>query len=157
MIHSADRLTVLTAVEPGKLATKTIRMVDGELAITPYDKAAWFRVDQVPVQDLVTLGRALADFERRPRAFVIRGAPLPTTNLSRCRRLIYPQVEEDGELVPETFEAAARRWLALDFDDLPTPTWNEEDLARRREAIVHDRRSTACRCPRARTMAKTSI
>jgi hypothetical protein len=33
--------------------------------------------------------------------------------------------------VPETFEPAASRLLGVDFDNLPTPQWNADDLTRR--------------------------
>ena len=135
---TGDHLTVLTAVEPGKLLTKRIRLVESEWHVEPYDRATWFAVRQVQVHDLVSLGQALAELERQPRSCVIRGQPLADINWGRTRRLIYPQVDEDGTEHPATFEPCLRRWIALDFDDLSVPGWSPEDLARRRQAILQD-------------------
>lgn len=134
---AADTLTVLTSLG-GKLATKVISQVEGRWWVEPYGRAEWFAVREVPVHDIRTLGQALAELERNRHSFVIRGEPLSTTDRSRCRRLLYDQLE-DGVEVPATFEPAARRWLALDFDALPTPQWDHVHLARRREAIARDR------------------
>jgi hypothetical protein len=135
---TGDRLTVLSTVEPDKVLTKQITSFNGEWQIEPYHKATWFAVRQVQVDGIVSLGRALAELERQPRSCVICGQPLPDINWARTRRLLYPQVDEDGTEYPATFEAILRRWLAIDFDDLPVPEWNPDDLARRREAILRD-------------------
>jgi hypothetical protein len=76
---------------------------------------------------------------RNPKLCFIRGRPLPGINRNRCRRLSQPHIEDDGSVTAPTFEPATRRWLGLDFDALPTPAWNPDDLARRREAILQDR------------------
>lgn len=116
-----DQLTVLTTLY-GETATKRItRGRDGAWVIEPYGSARHYRVDLVGVDDLVSLGRALARLERAPHSFVIRGQPLPGTNLSRCRRLKYER--PDGARA--TFGPTARRWLGIDIDGVPTPTWPE--------------------------------
>ena len=110
-----------------------------ELLVAAYDRAFEFAVTERPVASLLDLGRLLASIETYPAVCIIRGRPLPEINRNRCRRLIYPTIDDEGREWEPTFEAAARRWIALDFDDLPVPTWDADDLARRREAILRDR------------------
>lgn len=139
-----DNITVLRALD-GLLLTKRIqRARDGEFLVAGYDRAFEFAVTEHPVTSLIGLGGLLASLESCPTACVIRGRPLPGTNLQRTWRLLYETTDEDGRTREATFEPAARRWIALDFDDLPTPEWNEDDLARRRQAILDDyaRRNT---------------
>jgi hypothetical protein len=132
-----DRLTILTTADRdrGKLATKQIRLVDGEWQITDYSQATWWSVRQVDIHDLVSLGQALADLEPERCSCVIRGEPLPGINLGCTRRL--KDAAEDG--TPPSFAPAARRWFGIDFDSLPAPVWDPEKLARRRAAIERDR------------------
>jgi hypothetical protein len=127
-------VTILQAVGGARL---TKRVTDR--GVEPYDNGTWFAVEELPASRLLNLAALLANLERDPSRCVIRGRPLPGTNRNRCRRLLYPTVDNAGREWPATFETASRRWLALDFDSLPTPQWNEEDLARRREAIARDR------------------
>jgi hypothetical protein len=132
-----DTITVLRT--HGPLATKKItRLASGEWQIEPYGKAAHFAVEEIAAAGLADLARTLARVARDPRAFVIRGRPLPGIDRTRCRRLLYRTIDEDGREHEPTLEPAARRWLAIDFDSLPTPVWNVEALARRRAAIRRD-------------------
>jgi hypothetical protein len=131
-----DHLTVLTTAGRKLLATKRISSIDGEWSIEEYGNAKWWSARQVPVRDLVSLGQALADLGRDPHSCVIRGEPIEAVDLTRCRRLKDPD-PEDGTL--PSFAPAARRWLGIDVDSLPTPVWDPEKLARRRAAIERDR------------------
>jgi hypothetical protein len=137
-VSAADRLTVLRS--RGPVLTKRITRTDaGEWQVEPFCDAKRFTVAEVAVDGLASLARVLTEIARDPRACIIRGRPLPGIDRARCRRLIYPQIyDETGELIPPTFEPAPRRWLALDIDDLPTPEWDADDLARRRSAIRQD-------------------
>jgi hypothetical protein len=128
-------LVVLTCLERNRLAAKRIRRAaNGSWKIRACDAATWFRVCEIEVSDLLSLGRALAIMDGKPRHFVVRGTPLPGTNCNRCRRLLYE--DEDG--TPPTFGPCARRWLALDFDGLDVPQWDPAALARRQQAILAD-------------------
>jgi hypothetical protein len=89
--------------------------------IASYGDAALYRVAFLPAPALAELHTALGRLSRYPRAFVIRGEPLPETNLARCRRLLHPHREDDGSITPATFREAPRRWLAIDWDSLPVP------------------------------------
>jgi hypothetical protein len=61
-----DRLTVITTAGRSLLATKRIRIIDGEWSIEEYGNAKWWSARQVPVHDLVSLGQALAELARDP-------------------------------------------------------------------------------------------
>ena len=80
----------------------------------------------------------LGRLERDPKRCIIRGRPLPDINRKRCRRLLYPLIDDDGQEIDPTFEAVSRHWLAFDFDDLGAPNWNADDLVHRRAAIGRD-------------------
>ena len=136
---TTDTLTVLHALEGRKLTKIVRQQQDGGFAAQAYDRADFFSVEQVPVGDIIELGRVLDRITLDPQLAVIRSAPLPGTNLRRCRRLKYDQVEEDGSITARTFTAAPRSWLALDLDGLPLPSWNPEYLANRQAAIARDR------------------
>ncbi len=139
LAESADSVTVLRSVDGATLTKTVTRLGDGSFEVVAYDRGFKFAVREEPVAGIAELGRLLATLEGDPHACVIRGAPLPETNRRRCRRLLYPVVEEDGSLTLPTFEPSARRWVALDFDALPVPIWNPGDLAARRAAIERDR------------------
>jgi hypothetical protein len=136
-VSTGDVLTILTTAgrDRGKLATKRIIRAGGRWQIEDYSLATWWSVCQVDVHDLVSLGRALADLEHASCSCVIRGEPIADINLAHTRRL--KDDAEDG--TPPSFAPAARRWFGIDFDSLPTPIWDPDILARRREAIARDR------------------
>jgi hypothetical protein len=136
---SADTLTVLRAVD-GAIMTKRIRRDHGdELLPTAYDRGLWFAVEELPVAGLIDLGQLLASIECDPHACVVRGTPLPGIDRCRCRRLLHDRIDQDGSPVAATFGPSAPRWLALDFDGLPTPSWNQDHLTARRLAIARGR------------------
>jgi hypothetical protein len=134
-----DAVTVLRAVDGATLTKTVTRREDGTSEVVAYDRGFEFAVREVPVAGIAELGRLLAKLEGDPRACVIRGRPLPEANWWRCRRLYLPHVEDDCSVTMPTFEPAARRWAALDFDALPVPGWNAGDLTRRRVAIERAR------------------
>jgi hypothetical protein len=115
---SSDFLTVM--VTDGGLATKQVRLHQrtGQLIITPYGRAKYFRVHERPVDGIGSLATELERLTRAPTAFVIRGAPLPGIDRTRCRRLRYPD-PQTGDAA--TFTDAARRWFAVDLDELARP------------------------------------
>jgi hypothetical protein len=101
-------------------ATKRIRRErkTGKLVKTAYGRETHFQVKQVNLRDFDHLCKVLDRLTRRPLAFVIRGEPLPDTDLAKTRRLLYPDPEA-GETA--TFAAAARRWFAVDIDKIRKP------------------------------------
>jgi hypothetical protein len=129
-MSAPDTVTVLRSVDDAILTKRNTRGRDGGFDVQPYDRGFLFAVEQIPVDGILTAARLIARLQDEPRKGIIRGKPKPGIDLTRCRRLLYPQVE-DGELVPETFEPAASRLLGVDFDNLPTPQWNADDLTRR--------------------------
>lgn len=115
---TADAVTVLRC-SPGHRATKrwTLDPDTDELSVEGYDAGVWFSVAEHPAGSLEDLAGVIDQCRRDPRAFVILGEPLDGIDRSRTRRLLYRQ--PDG--VEPTFRAVARRWLALDFDEVPGP------------------------------------
>ena len=99
-----DRLTVLTTFGP--LVTKTLGPdpVSGKpLVRASYGEAARFRVSVLPARSPAELQAGLVRLLRRPRAFVIRGEPLPGTDLSNCKRLLHPKRNDNGTVTCATF------------------------------------------------------
>jgi hypothetical protein len=133
--RARDTVTILKVVD-GTVLTKRIQRDDAELLITGYDQGFWFAVEEPLVTGLLDLGALLARLERDSKPCIIRSRPLPGIHWNRWRRLLYPLVDDQGQAWGPTFEPAPRRWIALDFDDLPTPEWNEDDLARRKAILV---------------------
>ena len=132
-----DLVTVLRTVDGARMTKKITRHQDGSFEIEPYDRGFEFAVEQVPVTSIIELGSLLAKLELDPSACVIRGSPMPSINLGRCRRLKRARIDR-GQQVAATFEPASPRWIGLDLDSLPTPEWDQEALARRRAAILAD-------------------
>ena len=95
----AGRLTVLTSVS--KLyATKRIRQhrKTGKLIKTGYGHETHFRVSQIEVTGFGHLCRCLDALTQRPFSLVIRGEPLPETDLNNTRRVSHADAEK-GYLV----------------------------------------------------------
>jgi hypothetical protein len=115
MTDASNILPILHSVD-GKFATKRFNRhpKTGKLRNKSYDRAYQFRVELRPVNNLDVLYAALVDLGRMPHAFVIRGEPLPSTNLHYTKRRFRPHGNE-----PATFAAAARRWFAVDMDHIP--------------------------------------
>jgi putative DNA primase/helicase len=114
---SGDTLTVLTS--SGIYATKRIRRTKaGEIKNRSYGNAAHFRVEITPVDDFAGLCTVLTELAGHSYSFVIRGTPLPHTNLAHTRRLLHPDRKTKE---PATFEAAPRHWFASDIDHLAAP------------------------------------
>jgi hypothetical protein len=116
---AAARLVVLFSVS-GLYATKRIRQhrKTGKIIKTDYAREKHFRVQQVDLNGFGHLCKCLDRLTQRPFAFVIRGAPLPDTDLDKTRRLAHPD-PETGEIA--TFAEAERSWFAVDIDKVRKP------------------------------------
>jgi hypothetical protein len=116
---AANRLTVLSSVS-GMYATKRIRRErkTGKIVKTPYGCETHFRVKQVDLSGFDHLCKCLDTLTQRPFAFVVRGEPLPDTDLVKTRRLLHPD-PETGD--PATFTASARLWFGVDIDKVKKP------------------------------------
>jgi hypothetical protein len=101
-------------------ATKRIRRdrKTGKTIKTPYGCETYFRVKHAELSGFDHLCRCLDTLTERPHAFVIRGEPLPDTDLSKARRLLYPDLDT-GEAA--TFAPAARNWFGIDIDKVKKP------------------------------------
>jgi hypothetical protein len=114
-----DSLTILRAHR--RRLAKTIRP-NGD--IEGYDQVRTVDLIEVPIGGLDDLLRRLRQLERRPDCAVVRGAIADPARTKGVRRLLY----QDGDDAPSLREAP-RRWVALDFDDLPRPDWMDpQDL-----------------------------
>jgi hypothetical protein len=116
---TANRFVVLTSVA-SLYATKRIRQhrKTGKVIKTDYGRETHFRVTQVDLNGFDHLCKCLDRLTQRPFAFVIRGDPLPDTDLNKTRRLAHPD-PETGEAA--TFAAAERSWFAADIDKVKKP------------------------------------
>lgn len=114
----ADSITVLRC-RSGHRATKRwhIGPATGELLCDGYDAGYRFAVTEQAVDGLCDVGRVIDQIRRDPRNFIVMGEPAPGIDLRDCRRLLHKQ--PDG--TPPTLTVKARRWLPLDFDDVPGP------------------------------------
>ena len=120
---ATDFVTILRCAQ-GKSATKAIHPGKDGPIIGDYNAGLWFSVDMAPVDGIESLAGVLDRTSEDARAFVIRGEPLPDTDLECCRRLLHPQ--PDG--TPPTFREEPRRWALLDVDTVPWPPRGREFL-----------------------------
>jgi len=116
---TAGRLTVLFSIS-NMYATKCIRQdrKTGRVIKTDYGRETHFRVQQINLTGLDHLCRCLDTLMRRPFAFVIRGEPLPHTDLNNTLRRCHDDPETTERA---TFVAAARHWFAVDMDKIKHP------------------------------------
>lgn|GEM_PF-4102480 len=106
------------------LATKSFRLdpLTGKPAVTPYGNAKEFSVREVQFADMEDLHGKLVILQAEPRTFIVRGAPREGVDLARCRRLLYPEIADDGTVTaPATFEPCPRQWAMVDGDLSPAP------------------------------------
>ncbi len=118
-----ETLTILQCAEGLRLC-KLVRK-DGK--ISDYDSAKYFSAAEVSVHDLTSLGQRLRAIQNKPRCCVVRGSLVNGPRVERMRRLAYAE-RSTGD--PATLDDVARRWLALDMDDVPLPDGvNPSDVA----------------------------
>jgi len=114
-----DSVTILTT-KGGLRATKLLELTSSGWLVTPYDRAAWFSVEERQVGNIFDLAALLTDLERRPHSFIVRGQLLEGIDRSNARRLLHDRTV-NGVVTPATLRACARRWIPLDIDSLPLP------------------------------------
>jgi hypothetical protein len=116
---AAGRLTVLCSIS-SLAATKRIRRdhKTGKIVTTSYGRESHFQVKRVDLNGFDHLCKCLDKLTERPFAFVIRGEPVPGTDLDKTRRLVHPD-PETGD--PATFAEAERSWFAVDIDKARKP------------------------------------
>jgi hypothetical protein len=120
MIDSRPGDMVALCSVSGLLMTKTIslRRKTGEIVKSGYGNEKHFSVRTVRLNSFAEMVSALRWLCARSRTFVIRGAPLPTANLRKCRRLVHDD-PETGDVA--TFAEAPRHWFAVDIDKVAQP------------------------------------
>lgn len=132
---SAYGFTALTTLDR-RLATKKFSKdkLTGEVIATGYGNAYEFRLRPITFVDIADLHVKLCALRSDAKTFIVRGAPAPTADPERSRRLLYQDVDEDGNVLAEaTFEPCDRAWAMLDVDlskvhDCPTAPGDALDL-----------------------------
>ena len=113
-----DNLTVLTSVDK-KHAGKQFRLgKDGKIRNQGYGLETHFRVDNIRVDGISALARALERVSRNRFAFIVRGELLPGCDPKRTLRRSIAK-KTTGE--PATFAARPRHWFLSDVDEIPCP------------------------------------
>lgn len=116
---ASNGFTVLRSTT-GRMATKQFRVGrSGQIRKTGYDRELFFSLTPHAAEGLEELAVLLCRLERDSRAFIVRGAPLPTTDRRRARRLLHDD-PKTGE--PATLEAVDRAWIMLDLDGVACPS-----------------------------------
>jgi hypothetical protein len=110
---SLDSITIVRA--RGRRLAKVIH-ADG--TIEAYDAARTVDLVEIPIADLAALGRLLLRLEHRRDCCIVRGGIADPARVRGVRRLLHP--DPDTGDAP-TLRDVSRRWLPLDFDDLPRP------------------------------------
>jgi hypothetical protein len=127
---SGDHLTVLTSRQ-AKLATKRIvASWNGPPTIEDYPRGStWFAFDEWRIGNFDEMAAALAALQARAYSYVVRGRIIDGTNRRHALRRARARKDQ-----PATLEAAARHWIAIDFDSIPCPA--HLDPARDVDAVV---------------------
>jgi len=115
---TGDTLTILHS-RGRNYATKQLRRTKaGKVVNRNYGNEKYFRVESRPVADFAEYCAALTALTKEIFAFILRGEPLANINRNHARRLLHRDPKTGDE---PTFEPAARRWFALDFDHIQAP------------------------------------
>ena len=117
----ADTITILRA--RGRRLCKTITADGG---VRGYDSARTFDMFKLEVSSLDDLHAILADLAGQRDRCVVRGAIADPSRTRGVRRLLHAD-PETGE--QPTLRDVPRRWVAVDLDSVPLPTYiNRESL-----------------------------
>ena len=112
--HQPGRVTCLTS-HNGKPLSKSYEIsTAGPVSLATYPKETWFAVKQHTLSGVRHLHALLLRMESFPTMCIIRGEPVPGTNLSKWQRKI--KVENGG-----VFADVPRAWALLDCDNIPAP------------------------------------
>jgi hypothetical protein len=115
---AAGGLTILRAAT-GRIATKRFSASrDGRVRKSGYGNERFFIFEPVEVGSIVELAVLLQRLQRDPRAFIVRGTPLPDAD-RRCSRRLLHHDPKTGD--PPTIEAADRCWVMIDLDGVMCP------------------------------------
>ena len=114
---ASNSITVMRCAKHRRATKLITRHPNGSVSIVGYDAGKHFAFAVHPAAGIRELAAILDDASHDPRAFVLRGQPLPEVDRAKCRRLLY--AHEDG--TAPTFREVPRRWAVIDFDDVPGP------------------------------------
>jgi hypothetical protein len=114
-VSAACAITVARAVKPRIIMAKIVN-VDEDGMITGVEASPQgflFEFREVEVRDLGSLAQAIALAARDPYCVVVRGKPKQASG----RRALY----DDKDAGPANLAVTPRRWVALDWDNIPVP------------------------------------
>jgi hypothetical protein len=126
----ADRFTLLTTLNK-EWATKGFYLdpQTGEIAVIGYGSATYFRFREGRFTDIYRMAYILARLERAKTSFIVRGEPVPGTNLQRATRRSRPGAA--------TLRPVARDWGCVDLDKIPCPPGlDPDDRERARDYLI---------------------
>jgi putative DNA primase/helicase len=109
LLHSVSRKHAAKQFSIGK---------DGTIKNRSYGSEEFFKIECVPLAGFNDLAGALTRLTSQPFTFVVRGEPLPGVNWKHARRLLHRRSKTGDE---PTFKPAARHWVPIDLDHIPTP------------------------------------
>ena len=116
-LHAGEAITIMHC-SCHRRATKLVReLPDGTIDVVGYDCGEHFSFAVPPFAVLWGLAAVLDHIGNAPRAFALRGEPLPGIDAQRCRRLL--NGHENG--TPATFREVARQWVVVDLDNVFGP------------------------------------
>jgi Virulence-associated protein E-like domain len=118
----SEQLTILQCNQPHLVATKRWYPPEekgGEPKCKSYSEGMkYFSVEQKAILSIRELGKAVDSIADVPNAFVIRGVPLPDTDLENTKRRSRSKPGEPATFIePE----GGRHWVCLDIDGAEAP------------------------------------
>jgi hypothetical protein len=120
---AADKVTLLTALDGRLLAKRISRPAGGgPPKIQAFDRAKYFRVDEIEVADIFEVRDLIQRIAGLRRVGIVRGRPAEGIDRQRALRRSRPR-SENGTIIPATLALAARRLVPIDVDSLPCPPW----------------------------------
>ena len=127
MSDHTDHMYILQSTDCSHVAAKTHHYSDGEyISTTPYSRAYKFACKRVGLGGLDDLYATLKKLQDLRRCFVVRGRLASggtyKTGVNRRYKDHIDRQDPDFEMHPQ-----GRRWLMLDIDDIPFPSWIIDD------------------------------
>jgi hypothetical protein len=116
--QAGDSLSLLISVNKKHAGKQFSLQKGGRIRNRAYGLETHFRVDDVAVDGIQALARALERISRHPFGFVVRGALLPGFDPAKTLRRAIAK-KTTGE--PATFAPRARLWFLADVDEIPCP------------------------------------
>lgn len=108
-----DTLTIMRPVGGERMGKKFTLMPSGKIYVESYGRTYRYNAEEVTVDDIESLSKAIREVSKDPTAFVIRGKPIDQTHNIRRLKI---KCKKTGDM--PTIEEVDRRWLCIDIDDV---------------------------------------